>query len=204
MSNHVKEWLNAYLDGELKNGKLRQVEKHLAECEECRAELESLQNLSNLLHDSPMPEFTSPERFAARVGLRLPHGQPRVAKRRAQDFGWWMVPVSLLLLAVLLGTTNFVGNIISTAGKFGLLDLNNVPTWAMSGLFWQGLWTGRLGEFGLLSGAGLQWAEYLERFTRNHLLQGVLQGSLALLYLGWMAIWWARYAPRKTDQLSES
>jgi hypothetical protein len=44
MSNHVTEWLNAYLDDELKNGRLHQVEKHLAECTECQAELESLQN----------------------------------------------------------------------------------------------------------------------------------------------------------------
>ena len=48
MSNHVSEWLNAYLDGELKNGRLHQVEEHLATCEACQAELESLQGLSAL------------------------------------------------------------------------------------------------------------------------------------------------------------
>ncbi|MFT3890862.1 MAG: zf-HC2 domain-containing protein [Anaerolineales bacterium] len=64
MSNHVTEWLNAYFDGELKNGKLRQVEEHLAECESCQKELEALSDLSGLLQEVPLPDFPSPERFA--------------------------------------------------------------------------------------------------------------------------------------------
>ena len=83
MSKHVTEWLNAYLDGELNGSQLQQVEAHLAECEACQAELESLERLSSLLHEVPAPEFTSPERFAAQVNLRLPHR--RTVNSRKQD-----------------------------------------------------------------------------------------------------------------------
>jgi anti-sigma factor RsiW len=48
MSTHVSEWLNAYHDGELRGNRLQYVETHLAECELCQAELESLDNLSDL------------------------------------------------------------------------------------------------------------------------------------------------------------
>ena len=41
MSNHVTEWLNAYLDGELADSRFYQVQSHLAECDACLAELDS-------------------------------------------------------------------------------------------------------------------------------------------------------------------
>ena len=55
MSNHITEWLSAYFDGELKGRQLQQVEEHLAECEACQAELESLHGLSVMLHEVPAP-----------------------------------------------------------------------------------------------------------------------------------------------------
>ena len=201
MSNHVTEWLNAYLDDELKNGRLHQVEAHLAECVECQAELESLQNVSSLLHEVPAPEFISSERFASQVNLRLPHEQPRATKHKAQEMGWWMIPVSLLLLWVLLGTSEVVGEVVSTAGRFGLL--NGAPAWVVIGSSSGAVWSGRLGEFGLLNGNSLQWAELTESFTRNRLPQIVLQVAIALLYLSWIAIWWARQKRREHGQLLE-
>lgn len=203
MSNHMTEWLNAYLDGELKNGKLHQVEKHLVECEECRAELESLKGLSDLLRDVPTPEFTPSERFAAQVSLRLPHAKPKATKSKAQEIGWWMIPVSLLLLWVFIGTVEAVSDVVSTANRFGLLSLNDAPAWVVPGLSNGAVWSGRLGDFGFLNGKSLQWAEYTEIFTRNNLPQVVWQAAIALLYLGWIAIWWTRHTPRETDQLPE-
>jgi anti-sigma factor RsiW len=203
MSNHVTEWLNAYLDGELKNGKLHQVEKHLAACGECRAELESLKGLSSLLHEAPAPEFTPSERFAAQVSLRLPHAKPGVTRSKAQEVGWWMIPVSLLLLWVLIGSVEVVGDVISTADRLGLLSLGDAPAWLAVGSSNEAVWSGQLGEFGLLSGDSLQYAERTESFTRNNLPQIVLQSAIALLYLSWIAIWWARHTRRETDQLLE-
>ncbi|MBI5953057.1 MAG: zf-HC2 domain-containing protein [Chloroflexi bacterium] len=203
MSNHITEWLNAYMDGELKNGKLHQVEKHLAECGECRAELESLKGLSNLLHEVPAPEFTPSERFAAQVSLRLPHAKPGVTRSKAQEIGWWMIPVSLLLLWVFVGTTEVVSEMVLTANRLGLLSLNDAPTWLASDPSNEAVWSGQLGEFGFLSGNSLQYAERTEAFTRNNLPQIVWQSAIALLYLSWIAIWWARHTRRETDQLPE-
>ena len=202
MSNHVKEWLNAYLDGELKNGRLHQVEAHLAECPECLAELESLEDLSNLLHEVPTPEFISPDKFAAQVNLRLPHEQPKAAKRSVKEIGWWMIPVSLLMLSVFIVTSQMVADVVTTAGRFGLL--NGAPVWLVQVFSDEAVWSGTLGDFGLLSGNGLQFAEQTEAFTRNTLPEIIWQVAIALLYLSWIVIWWARQTHREHGQLLES
>jgi predicted anti-sigma-YlaC factor YlaD len=201
MSKHMTEWLNAYLDGELKGSRLHQVEEHLAECQMCRAELQSLKGLSTLLHEIPAPEFTSSERFAAQVSLRLPRGLPRGTKSKVQEVGWWMIPVGLLAIWVFINTAALVKDVLSTANEFGLL--NNAITSLFPGLSSGAFWSGTLGEFGLLSGDTLEWAEVTETFTRNTLPQLIWQVSIALLYLGWIAIWWARQKRRENGQLLE-
>ncbi|MBI5963114.1 MAG: zf-HC2 domain-containing protein [Chloroflexi bacterium] len=202
MSKHMTEWLNAYLDGELKGGRLHQVEAHLVECAECQAELQSLQGLSSLLHEAPAPEFISSERFAAQVSLRLPHELPKTSKLKAQEVGWWMIPVSLLFLWIFIGTSELVGNVVSKANDFGLLS--SAPAWIVPGSSNGAIWSGTLGEFGLLSGDSLQWAEFTEAFTRNRLPQIVWQAAIALLYLSWIAVWWARHMRQEHGQLLES
>lgn len=202
MSNHVKEWLNAYLDGELKNGRLRLVETHLAECPECMAELESLQNLSSLLHEVPMPDFIPPEKFAAQVNLRLPHEQPKPMKTSAKEFGWWMIPVSLVLVWVMLAATDLVSDVVVTAGRLGMLS--NAPAWLARGFSEEAVWSGTLGEFGLLSGQNLQWVEQTEFITRNTLPEIIWQVAIALLYLSWIVIWWARHTRSEQKKLLES
>ena len=114
-----------------------------------------------------------------------------------------MIPVSLLLLWVFIGSVEVVGRVVSTANEFGLLSLGNAPTWLATGSSNGAVWSGRLGEFGLLSGNSLQYAERTESFTRNNLPQIVWQLAIALLYLSWIAIWWTRHTPRETDQLPE-
>src|SRR5512134_612818 len=100
MSNHVTEWLNAYLDGELHGQRFHQVKEHLAQCKACQAELESLQGLSALLEEVPVAELSSTERFATQVNLLLP--QKRIPPPQPQLFevGWWMIPVSLVAVWV--------------------------------------------------------------------------------------------------------
>jgi predicted anti-sigma-YlaC factor YlaD len=197
----MTEWLNAYLDGELKGGRLHQVVTHLAGCPECRAELQSLQNLSVWLHEVPAPEFTSPDRFAAQISLRLPHKQPAVLRDKVREAGWWMIPVSLMILWIFLNTSVWVSEVVSTANGFGLLS--GVPAWVVTNPSAGAIWTGTLGEFGLLSGNSLQWAEFTEAFTRSRLPQIIWQAAIALLYLSWIAIWWARHRPREYGQLLE-
>ena len=122
MPDHVTEWLNAYLDGELRGSRLHIVEAHFAECEACQAELRSLQDLSGLLHKVPTPEFISPERFAAQVNLRLPHQQAAPLENRMLEIGWWMIPVGLLGTWIFIGTSFFISDILSEANALGLLS----------------------------------------------------------------------------------
>jgi hypothetical protein len=60
-----------------------------------------------------------------------------------------------------------------------------------------------LGQVGVLQGSNLQWAESTESFTRNVLPQFIWQVSIALMYLTWIAIWWARQTLQEQGQLLE-
>jgi hypothetical protein len=201
MSKHVMEWLNAYLDDELKGSQLQQVEAHLAECQACRTELESLVRLSSLLHEVPAPEFTPPERFAAQVSLRLPRRQVSGPRNKILETGWWMIPVGLLGTWLFISTSAVVNDLLFAANNLGLLgDLSN---WLVFGSAREAQWSATLGQFGFLSGYSLNWAVATEALTRTSLPQITLHIAIAFLYLGWMAIWWARRQRQGQDQLLE-
>lgn len=201
MSQHVSEWLNAYYDGELRGSRLHHVEAHLAECELCQAELGSLEGLSSLLHEVSAPEFTLPERLAAQVNLRLPHKQAAVSRKQIIEFAWWMIPVGILATWIFIGTSFFIGDLLSTANSLGLL--RGISEWMAFGPSSDIYLSATLSQFGLLSGNSLSWAESTEAFTRTSLPQITLQVSIALLYLSWMAIWWARHQRQQHSQLIE-
>lgn len=201
MSKHITEWLHAYLDGELPGIRLQQVEAHLAECEVCLAELESLERLSGLLQEVPAPEFTSLERFAAQVSLRLPHKQKTIYRKKLLEVGWWMIPVGLLAAWVFLSTSFLMSDILSTANNFGLLTgISDSLSFGSSN---QAYWSSTLGQFGVLSGNSFDLVASVEAFTRSSLPQITLHVSIALLYLSWIAIWWARRRPQGAGQLIE-
>jgi predicted anti-sigma-YlaC factor YlaD len=201
MSNHVTEWLNAYFDGELTGKRLHHVEDHLAECEACQAELDSLQGLSELLQEVPAPEFAAAERFAAQVNLRIPHKQMVLSRKQIFEVGWWMIPVGLLASWIFIGTAFALGDILVAAGNLGVLS--GISEWLGSGPSNDIYLSTTIGQMGLLSGNGLNWAEAAETFTRISLPQFILQVSIALLYLSWIAIWWARHTRQGHGQLLE-
>jgi len=201
MSNHVSEWLSAYLDGELKGRQLHLVEEHLAECEACQSKLESLQGLSVLLHEVPAPEFTSNERFVSQVNLRLPQRPVRSTGNKALEIGWWMIPVGLLMIWVFMSTTSAVSDMVSVANNFGLLD-KTTASFISAPSNAAGM-TSTLGQFGVLNGNNLQWAERTEDFSRNEIPQYVWQISVALLYLTWIVVWWTRQSRQGQGQLLE-
>jgi len=190
MSNHVIEWLNAYVDGELKGMRLRQVEEHLAECEACQAELDSLQGLSSLLQEVPEAEFTPSEKFVSQVNLRLPQKQIKSTRSKVVEVGWWLIPIGLLTAWIFFSTAVLVSDMVTAANTFGLLD--NAGALLTSDTSDTAVWTSTLGQFGVLQGDSLQWAERTESYARYVLPQFVWQVSIALLYLTWIAIWWAR------------
>jgi len=201
MSNHVTEWLSAYLDGELKGKRLHQVEEHLAECETCPAELESLKGLSALLQEVPDAEFTPNERFVSQVNLRLPQRQVKSPRGNVMEVGWWMIPIGLLTAWIFFSTAVLISDMVSAADNLGLLD--SASALLVSESSDNAVWTARLGQAGLLEGDSLQWAESTESFTRNVLPQFIWQVSIALLYLTWIAIWWARQTRQEQVPLLE-
>jgi anti-sigma factor RsiW len=202
MSKHVTEWLNAYLDGELHDSRLQHVEAHLVECEVCRAELESLERLSGFLQEVPEPEFTSPERFAAQVSLRLPRPKAEAPRKKILQVGWWMIPVGLLALWIFMNASFFVYDVLAVANSFGLLT--SVSDWMRIGTASAADWSSALGQIGVLRGNFLELAASTETFTRTSLLQVTLQVSIALLYLSWIAIWWTSHTRQGTGQPLEN
>lgn len=202
MSKHITEWLNAYLDGELHGSRLQQVEAHLAECRGCQSELGSLERLSGLLHEIPAPEVTPPERFAAQVNLRLPHRQTATYGMTFLEIGWWMIPVGLLATWIFISTSFLISDMLSAANNLGLL--NSISDWLFFGSASQANWSATLGQLGILSGNSLDWAASTEAFTKMSIPQVSLQISIALLYLSWIVIWWARHAPPGYGQPLES
>jgi len=189
MSNHVTEWLNAFLDGELDRKRHHQVEEHLTACEACQAELESLQSLSALLHEVPEAEFTSNERFISQVNMLLPERRTATTRNKILEVSWWMIPVGLLAAWIFISTSSFISEIVSVVNNFGVLDSESALLVSDSSA--SAYWTATLRQVGLLEGNSLQWAETTEGFTRNVLPQFIWQISIAILYLAWIAIWWA-------------
>jgi hypothetical protein len=136
------------------------------------------------------------------VNLRLPH-KPRTAPReKILEIGWWMIPVGLLGVWIFMTTSFFVSDILASAAGLGLLS--GMSEWLVFDSSSQAYWTATLGQFGVLSGNSLDWAASTEAFTRTSLPQITLQVSIALLYLSWVAIWWARHKRREHGQLLES
>ncbi|HUE98147.1 MAG TPA: zf-HC2 domain-containing protein [Anaerolineales bacterium] len=198
MSKHVTEWLNAYLDGELRGSRLQHVAAHLAECPACQAELGSLERLSGFLHEVPAPEFPSPERFTCQVNLRLPHRQTSTSGNRILEIGWWMIPVGLLGAWIFISTSFLVSDLLSAANNLGLLT--SISDWLVFSSSNQAYWSATLGQFGVLSGSTLDLAASTETFTRTSLPQISLQVSIALLYMSWIAIWWAHHTRHQRQQ----
>jgi len=63
--------MSVYLDEELRSGRRRRLERHVAECEECRRLLASLREMLRVLHGLETPSGVNAARIAASVRLRI-------------------------------------------------------------------------------------------------------------------------------------
>lgn len=198
MSKHIVEWLSPYLDGELRGSRLQQVEAHLAECGSCQAELDSLERLSSWISKAPAPEFTSTEHFAAQVSLRLPHKQKTLPRSKIVELGWWMIPIGLLGAWILVNLAFLASDVLSGATRLGLLT--EVSEWTVFGSSSPAYWSRILAQAGILRGSSLDWVSSIEALARTALPQFTLQLWIALLYLSWIAVWWAHRRPQIASQ----
>ncbi len=195
-TRHVTEWLSAYYDHELSPRQQRQVAAHLDECPACRAELAQLQALSRLLQESPMPApLTRSDQFVARVGLRLPRRPSKTAWQRGMEAFWRLAPVGLLGSGAFVQAVTIVSGILTLALRLGgeKSVLARVFPMVSSST---GLWladllqmsSASLGELGSItyrcfrSGGPLGW---------GIMLRFIAIALVSLLYLSWLAMWWA-------------
>ncbi len=196
MSEHVNEWLSPYFDGELYGMRLRQVENHLAECNQCRLELERVKELSTLLRGTkPAGEFLSTDRFVANLTLNLPRQTERPQPRnKALEVGWWLVPVTVLGTWAFLQVTFLLSSAVQTASNAGLLDgLFTGFQGSPSQTEWFATLTGFFGgQPGYIVQTLLSPLNNLDLFFHNLAGQYIWQIALAVIYLGWLAAWWFR------------
>ncbi len=205
MTEHVTEWLGPYHDGELHGARLQQTEQHLAECAECRAELEAIRSLSALLHESPPPaDFLPAGHFTANLKLSLPRQPERIPYRRMLEIGWWLVPVGLLAAWLFVQITFSLSTMVTAASNSGLLGsslawLQGQPVqteWFSDAMSLFGNQINSSGSSFLLTlndvdVLATQWAD-----------RSFWEVLFALAYLGWLASWWLRRPEQSVEPAS--
>jgi len=195
MVKHITPWLGAYLDGELTDTELRQVENHLAECDECQTELEQMRNLFALLHETAsMDEFLPTERFVANLTLSLPRQPAQSQPRKALEIGWWLIPVGALGVWLFFQVTFSLSSVFLTISETGLLG--NGLSW-LQGNSPQARWFSLAmdlfgGQIGFTGKFILSALNDLSLFIREMTSHFIWQALFATLYLGWLASWWWR------------
>ena len=203
MVKHITPWLNAYLDDELPDAQLRQVEKHLTECDECQAELEQTQKLSALLHETaPTDEFLPTERFVANLTLNLPRRPEHSRPRKALEIGWWLIPIGALGVWLFLQITFSLSSVVLTISETGLLD--NGLSW-LQGNMPQARWFSLTmdlfgGQIGITGSFILSALNDLSLFIQDLTSRFIWQSLFATLYLGWLASWWLRQSNRSISE----
>ena len=183
MNGHIADWIDAYLDGELPPLSQKQVEGHLAACPSCRRLAEQRRALSALLQEAPAlgaAALKEERQFAAEVGLRLPRQPDAARQRRSQvlrQVGWRLFPVTLLLIGIFVEIVFFLSRLVEfIPGADQTLTSLPVLSVPLPGAVRET--AGMLGLFGFLN------FDWITGF--------ILLGAAGLMYLGWLAAWWAR------------
>lgn len=202
MNQHVSELLGAYHDGELNPNRQQQVEKHLMICDECRAQLEQMRNLSALLHEPiSANRFISTERFVSNLTLKLPRHPAQSQTRKALEIGWWLIPLGALGVWLFLQITFSLSTVVSTLSETGLLG--NGLSWLQASApqaRWFSVATNLFGgQIGPNSKFVLSVLNELSVFIQNLTNLYIWQVLFATLYLGWLISWWLRQPNQVTS-----
>jgi len=187
MNHHTEPWMDAYLDGELKNGQLRKAEAHLAACPECRAEIDRRRALSSLLLSVPAAApAKSAERFAADVGLQMQRRTLQKPRSAWQKTAWHLLPLALLASLVFIEALVLLSNVLMLVPglEAGLSAASPLQGWLQLPAPFSDL----LSLLGLV--APLRW---------NWITALVAPIAIGLLYLSWLAGWWVMQKNTNTD-----
>jgi hypothetical protein len=205
MSEHVTEWLNAFLDGELHGPRLRQVQDHLARCAACRTELRDLQRLSQMIKQAaPAEADQSADRFIAELTLILPRREGSTQSHKGSEtIDWWLIPAGAAAAWAFLQAELILSGLLSTARAAGLLD--GAANLLSSGPQHTAWFPEALGLFGShLGGNGLALLNVLDShgvFRLDLTSQLAWQTGFGLLYWAGLIFWWT-HRPRTAGQPS--
>ncbi len=188
-NDYVREWLGAYLDGELSADRRAWVEEHLASCQACQRELVELRALSTLLHADPVPApFLDQELFSRQVVSRLPRPAPS-SRQRALQLGLRYLPLGLfgawafVQAAVLVSTVLIYAlSLFPQAGGL-LAGLAPLPESAA------GSWIGGLMSLSGLNGLIEETGIFLI-ISPLALISLAAIALLAVLFFAWLAGLW--------------
>lgn len=114
-NGHPRELLSEYLDDELGVDERASVDRHLAGCEDCRAELETLRRLARALAEESVPPV--PVDLEARIGRRLDAGTLARSTR-------WRFAVP----ATIAATLGAVGLLVAVLWREGRIVVPPAPT----------------------------------------------------------------------------
>jgi hypothetical protein len=193
MPEHITEWLGAYLDGELRGARLRHVETHLSDCETCQMELDELCGLSVLLREtSPLADFLPRERFIANLTLNLPRQNGATQTPRAAEFGWWMIPVGIILAWIFMQLSAYISTALLAAVNLGLFGEGFSWLWGESTR--QSLWFAWLTRLVGEPAGSLTLLNTLDLFLRDLVSHYFWQAVLGLGYLVWLIRSWQKKA----------
>ena len=119
--NEICDKLSLYIDNELGDEEMRQMEEHIKSCVNCQKELEEYENLISVLQS--LPEEEPPEGYCARLHEKLLENGPQLETRKEASkikkinrFKWMKYgSIAAALVLVFL-----VGNMNSGKNNFGI------------------------------------------------------------------------------------
>ena len=191
MSDHITQWLGAYLDGELRGSRIRQVESHLSDCQKCQLELDELRGLSALLHETPPPDgFLPRERFVANLTLNLPRQNGTAKTPGPIELGWWLVPIVLIVIWIFVQLSAYISAALLTAFNLGLLG--NGLSWLWGDSARQSLWFAWLINLVGEPAGSLALLNTIDLFLRDFFGHYFWQAVLGLVYLAWLMRAWQK------------
>jgi hypothetical protein len=189
MSEHITEWLGAYLDGELHGTRLRQVKNHLTGCLKCQAELDEMRELSALLREiAPSGDFLPTERFVANLTLNLPRQNETTQPRKAVEIGWWLVPAGVIATWIFIQMTVQLSSLVMAASDLGLFGDSLI--WLSGSSIRQTAWFSLSLNFFGSQAEMLAFLNSIDLFLRDLAGQFLWQAILGIIYLAWLARWW--------------